>query len=83
MSEFSPYYERMLEQHDKDLYRGNGKPGVTIRLEKNEDAIKKTEDEVVGVKSDVTQIRSDIRKVAWLVVAAVILEVLKLVFTKI
>lgn len=27
----------LVEQHDKDLYRGNGKPGLTIRMEKSED----------------------------------------------
>jgi hypothetical protein len=30
-------HTELIFQHDRDLYRGNGKPGVTIRLEKIED----------------------------------------------
>jgi hypothetical protein len=31
---------RMLIQHDKDLYHGNGKPGLTTRVLALEDAMK-------------------------------------------
>ena len=29
----------LVERHDKDIYRGNGKPGITTRMEKVEEAI--------------------------------------------
>ena len=31
--------EELVERHDKDMYRGNGKPGITTRMEKVEEAI--------------------------------------------
>ena len=31
--------EEITERHDKDLYRGNGKPGMTTRMEKVEEAL--------------------------------------------
>lgn len=27
----------LVKQHDQDLYRGNGKPGIIVRMEKSED----------------------------------------------
>lgn len=29
----------MVRRHDRDLYRGNGKPGITTRLTQSEDAM--------------------------------------------
>ena len=29
----------LIEQHDKDLYRGNGKPGLTTRMQIAEDRV--------------------------------------------
>lgn len=29
----------VLDRHDRDIYRGNGKPGLTIRMEKVETSI--------------------------------------------
>jgi hypothetical protein len=29
----------LVERHDKDIYRGNGKPGITTRMEKVEEAL--------------------------------------------
>lgn len=29
----------LVEQHDKDLYRGNGKPGLTTRMQITEDRV--------------------------------------------
>lgn len=31
--------KELLERHEKDLYRGNGKPGITTRMEKVEEAV--------------------------------------------
>lgn len=31
--------EEMARQHDQDLYRGNGKPGLTTRMQRAEDSI--------------------------------------------
>lgn len=51
MSEQEEYYgppmstyetTRLLQQHDRDLYRGNGKPGVTTRLSDLENYQKRT-----------------------------------------
>jgi len=34
----------MIHQHEKDLYRGNGKPGITTRLKTLEDSMERIED---------------------------------------
>lgn len=34
-----PLYET-VERHERDLYRGNGKPGITTRLQTLEDDVK-------------------------------------------
>lgn len=31
--------EKACERHDRDLYHGNGKPGITTRMEKIEEAM--------------------------------------------
>ena len=31
--------EETLERHERDLYRGNGKPGLTTRMEKAEQSL--------------------------------------------
>jgi hypothetical protein len=31
--------EESVDRHERDIYRGNGKPGLTARVEKVEDAI--------------------------------------------
>lgn len=39
--------EHLVLQHDKDLYRGNGKPGLTTRMQQAEDCM-----EVQGERID-------------------------------
>ncbi len=34
----------LVERHDKDLYRGNGKPGLTTRMQQAEDRMDSHED---------------------------------------
>lgn len=42
---------RMLQKHDQDLYRGNGKPALTVRMaiaEKDIENMQKAADEIRG-----------------------------------
>lgn len=48
--------QRMVDRHDQDLYRGNGKPGVTTRLAVLEDCV--------------TSINKNLSKIAWLIISA-------------
>ena len=32
-------YETLVDKHEQDLYRGNGKPGITTRLQQLEDCV--------------------------------------------
>jgi hypothetical protein len=41
---------RMLRYHDKDLYRGNGKPGITRRLDALEDCKDRMENDLYDRK---------------------------------
>lgn len=47
--------EDLVEKHDQDLYRGNGKPGITTRILMSEETIGK--------------ISSSLEKMVWLLVA--------------
>lgn len=55
----------MLHRHEQDLYRGNGKPGITSRLNTLEDAVEAIrkdvaviEDQVAGFHNFVTELRT-------------------------
>jgi hypothetical protein len=41
----------LVRQHDQDLYRGNGKPGLTVRMEKSEDRHTATEGRVLTLEN--------------------------------
>jgi hypothetical protein len=43
---------RKVEKHDDDLYRGNGKPGLTVRVALNEQEIATVKETVDEIKSD-------------------------------
>ena len=51
-----------------DMYYGNGKPGVTTRIQRLEDAVE-----------DLKSIKKQQEKIMWLIVSVVILAVLQLV----
>lgn len=36
-----PWQDQMLQEHDRDLYKGNGKPGLTTRMAIAEEAIQR------------------------------------------
>lgn len=78
--------EEFRSKVERDLWFGNGKPGLTIRMQQREDDHKALSNSVDGrfesVNKIVQEIRSDIRRVVWLVLAAVIATVLKLILTK-
>jgi hypothetical protein len=40
----------LVYQHDKDLYRGNGLPGLTTRMKSAEDKMSTIENEIVDLK---------------------------------
>lgn len=40
----SALYVALVDKHEQDLYRGNGKPGITTRLERSEDRLDSLED---------------------------------------
>jgi hypothetical protein len=46
------WQERMLLAHDKDLYHGDGKPGLTTRTQINEEDIKELKEESVRRRDD-------------------------------
>lgn len=64
---------RLVYQHDKDMYYGNGKPGLTTRMEKVEDAVKAIHDGIE--KQEKKQDRIEL-----LVWAAVIAGIANLIF---
>lgn len=68
--------QETVDQHDQDLYRGNGKPGITTRILNNEKDIE-------TVNDIVKEIKSDLRKVVWFVLAAVLAEILKVILVKV
>lgn len=77
---------KRLQKLEQDMWFGNGKPAVTIRIQRFEDRQEDFEEairkEVADVRDTVIQIRSDLRKVVWFVLAAVLAEVLKLIFVR-
>lgn len=66
---------RRLARLEKDMYFGNGKPAVTIRLQQLEDAQETTTNEVHEMKEDIKGIRADNRK-TMLMIGGVFLTVL-------
>ena len=53
MPENESWLRRTVEQHDRDLYRGNGLPGITTRIKSLEDCLDGT---------DISQLAIDISK---------------------
>lgn len=43
----------MVRRHDRDLYRGNGKPGVTIRLNDLENYKRRTENDLYNSETGI------------------------------
>jgi hypothetical protein len=64
----------MVRRHEKDLYHGNGKPAITVRIEKVEEAIKQIIE--AREKSDAKQ-----NKIELLVWGALISGIANLVFS--
>lgn len=56
---------RMAQRHDKDLYHGNGKPALTIRMALMEDIVEK--------------ISHNLSKIVWLIVGGGITGLVALV----
>lgn len=52
----------MVQRHEKDLYRGNGKPGLTTRMALMEDCVEK--------------ISKNLNKITWLIVSSAITAVI-------
>ena len=50
MAEFTDTYEDMLRDHDRDIYKGNGKPGITTRLNDLERWQSKADEDLYGKK---------------------------------
>lgn len=57
---------------EKDLYHGNGKPGICTRLELLEDAVSRTEEAL-------EKFQKGQDRITWLIVSGVILAVLNMV----
>ena len=71
-----------ISQIEKDLYYGNGRPALTARIQRVEDATLHLWEGHDRLSRNISGIRADMRKVVWLVLAAVVLAVLKLVLVK-
>lgn len=67
---------KKFEKHDQDLYHGNGKPGLTVRMEL-------AEKEIFDMKEDIKEHRRDSKQIKMMllgaIVAGVIDSILKLV----
>lgn len=59
---------RMVDRHDQDLYRGNGKPGLTTRMALMEDCVEK--------------ISKNLNKITWLLVAAIITGIMTILVSR-
>jgi hypothetical protein len=55
----------MLQKHDNDLYRGNGKPGLTTRMELCEERLR-------IVNNAAEEIRKDSRTIKLMVIGAIL-----------
>ena len=55
----------MVQKHDDDLYRGNGKPGLTTRV-----AV--CEERIDGVKELLEKLTANQSKMTWLVLATLL-----------
>lgn len=56
---------RMVRKHDEDLYRGNGKPALTVRMALCEQEIK-------AVKEIVEEIRKDSKAIKMMVLSVIL-----------
>lgn len=63
-----------VEKHDQDLYRGNGKPGITTRM-----AV--AEKEICDMKEDLKEYKKDSKQIK-LMVLGVILTVIGEIIVK-
>lgn len=55
----------LVQKHDNDLYRGNGKPGLTVRM-----AI--AEERIETVKETVDEIRKDSKAIKMMVIGVIL-----------
>lgn len=46
MPDFTDQYRQMVDRHENDLYHGNGKPGITNRLQVIEDDVSRSAEQV-------------------------------------
>lgn len=58
---------KMLQKHEQDLYRGNGKPGLTTRMALVEDNVAKIEDSVDTINQTIEKNGKKTDRLSWLV----------------
>ena len=84
MPESESWIRRMVEQHDRDLYRGNGKPGITTRIQSLEDAVdgvdlSRLEARVMQTEQYIKDFKAGQSWIIRLLVGGIILAVLDLI----
>lgn len=84
MAENESWIRRVIEQHDRDLYRGNGKPGITTRIQSLEEAIdgvdlSRLEARVIQLEQTVKEFKDGQKWIIRLLLGGLILAVLNLV----
>jgi hypothetical protein len=80
--EWDARYGDRLRRIEQTVFFGNGTRSLTSRADRAEQEIKAVKESVRSVREDVSAINKNIRWVVLLVLAAVIGEVLKLIFVK-
>ena len=84
MPENESWIRRTVEQHDRDLYRGNGKPGITTRIQSLEDCmdgvdLSKLENRVSQIEKAVEEFKSGQTWIIRLLIGGLVLAALSLV----
>lgn len=63
--------DRRLSSVEKDLYRGNGKPGITIRLAVLEECVDKIDETIKGMSDRLDKSNRKQDRLTWLVAVGV------------
>lgn len=62
---------RMVDRHDQDLYRGNGKPGITTRIAVTEAKVTVVEECITSLKETIEAGARKTDRLTWLVAVGV------------
>ncbi len=87
MPENESWLRRTVEQHERDLYRGNGLPGITTRIKSLEDSIdgfdlSQLENRVSNLEKTVQEFKNGQAWIIRLLIGGLVLAALNLVIKR-